>query len=179
MTDTSIPPCVTLVKLLPYWNSEWVRLSKSIYGFKRNCLGLYKLLPPTKALLGFAARSYEDLSPWHWNAGLQGCCGAGTPCSQDIPPEFLSTTCGCRTSLFCVSDPLTRLDGCDFFNFIVVRLPFNSISDVSEPWLFYILAVILMWLCDEVSHVYLCHPLPYQCFDNNFSHTLCIMSGLK
>ena len=60
------------------------------------------------------------------------------------------------TSPFCVSAPPTSLDGCGFFNSIVVRLPFNSFSDGSEWWLFYILVVILMGLCEEVNHVSLC-----------------------
>ena len=38
----------------------------------------------------------------------------------------------CGTSLFIVSAPPTSLDGCGFFNSVVVRLPFNSISDVPE-----------------------------------------------
>ena len=50
------------------------------------------------------------------------------------------------------------MDGCGFFNFVVVRLPFNLISDGSEWWLFYILVAILMWLCKEASHICLyCH----------------------
>ena len=63
--------------------------------------------------------------------------GARTPCSEDIPPEFLSTTGGCGTSLFCICAPSTSLDRCGFFNSIVVKFPFNSISDSSEWWLFY------------------------------------------
>ena len=43
------------------------------------------------------------------------------------------------------------------FDFVVVRLPFSLISDVIEWWLFYILVVILMWLCEEASHVCLRH----------------------
>ena len=59
-------------------------------------------------------------------------CGAGAPRSQDIPPEFLSTTRGCGTSLFRISAPPASLGGCVFFNSIVVRLPGNSISGGSE-----------------------------------------------
>ena len=45
-----------------------------------------------------------------------------------------------------------------WFNSIVVRLPLNLISNDSEWCLFYILVVILMWLCEELSHVCLrCH----------------------
>ena len=62
--------------------------------------------------------------------------------SWDIPPEFLSTTGGCGTFLFWVSTPPTSLDRCDFFNSVVVRLPFNLIPDGSEWWLFYNLIVI-------------------------------------
>ena len=56
----------------------------------------------------------------------------------------------------------TSLDGCGFFNSVVVRFPFNSITDVSEGWLFYILVVILMWLCEEVSSVCLCCHLDWK-----------------
>ena len=39
---------------------------------------------------------------------------------------------GCGTSPFSVHTPPTSLDGYDFFNFVVVRLPFNLISDIPE-----------------------------------------------
>ena len=81
-------------------------------------------------------------------------CGTGTPHSQDIPPQFLSTTHGCGTRPFHISTPPTSLNGCGFFNSVVIRLPFNSISDVPEWWWFYNLAVILMCLCKDPSHVY-------------------------
>ena len=126
---------------------------------KRNCMRLQNFLPPTQSLIVFAARSYGDLSFWHWNPVLGACCGAGTPRSWDIPLKFLSTTRGWGISSFCVCATPTNLDGCGFFNSIVVRLPFTSISDGSEWWLFYVLVVILMWLCEEVSHVCLHHHL--------------------
>ena len=85
-------------------------------------------------------------------------CGAGTPHSQDIPPQFLSTTHGCGTSPLHICDPPIILDGCGFFNSIIVRFPFNSVSDGSKWWLFYILVVILIWFCAMVIHVCLqCH----------------------
>ena len=59
-------------------------------------------------------------------------CEAGTPCSQDIPPEFLSTTPRCGTSTFHVHTPPTSLDGCGFFDSVVIRLLFNPVSDGSE-----------------------------------------------
>ena len=97
--------------------------------------------------------------------GLLGCeswCGAGTPCSGDSPLKFLPTTRGCGASPFPVCTLATSLGGCGFFNSIAVRLPFSSISDGSEWWWFYILFVILMCLCEEASHVGLCHHLDWR-----------------
>ena len=53
-------------------------------------------------------------------------------------------------------------DGCGIFNSVVLRLPFNLISDGSECWFFYILVVILMRLCKEVSHDCLCQHLDWK-----------------
>ena len=77
MPDTSVPHHMTLVSfrlLHQSWNSGGVSLSKSVCEFfKRNCLGLQKILPPTQTPLLFAARSYGNcLSFWHWNPGLGG-----------------------------------------------------------------------------------------------------------
>ena len=74
--DTSMPPCMPQVpfKLLPWcWSSEGVSLNKFLCGFvKGNCLGLHPFLLPTQPLLVFAARSYGDISSWHWNPWLEG-----------------------------------------------------------------------------------------------------------
>ena len=140
--------------------SEWV-----CGFFKWNCLGLQKFLPQTQLLLVFATRSCEDLSSWLWTLGWVSSCGAGTPCSLDILPKFLST-CWCGTSPFHVCTPPTSLDGCGFFNSLVVRHPFNSIADDSEWWWVYTSVVILMWLCEEVSmsaYTILTGRLPFYC----------------
>ena len=92
--------------------------------------------------------------PGSGTLGWLAWCGAGTPHSWDILPEFLSTTCACETILFPVTAPPTSLDVCGFFNSVVVGLSFSLISDGSKWWLFYILVVILMWLCEEASCVY-------------------------
>ena len=55
--------------------------------------------------------------------------------------------------------PPTSLDGCGFFSSVVVRFPLDSISDGSEWRSFYILVIILMWLCERVNHVCLCRHL--------------------
>ena len=83
--------------------------------------------------------------------------GSGTPHSQDTPPDFYPQ--GCGASPFHICTPSSSLDGYGFFNSIVVRLPCNLISDDPDWWLLYILVVILMWLCKEVSHVCLRHHL--------------------
>ena len=94
--------------------------------------------------------------------GWEAWCGARTPCSWDIPPEFLSTTHGCGTSPFYSQPLLPCLDGCGFLNSVVIRLPFNSIFDGSVWWLFRILVMILLWLWEDVSHVYLCCNLDWK-----------------
>lgn len=165
MPDTSVFPCMPLVplKLLPWcWSSERVSLSMWVHVcgfFKRNCFGLWQFLLLTQSLLVFAARSCGTCLPGTGSLGWGARCGVGAPHSQDIPPEFLSTTHGCRTRPFHVCTPSTSLDGCGFFNSVVVRLPFNLIYDGSRWWLFNILVVTLMWLYKEMSYVCLCHHL--------------------
>ena len=100
-------------------------------------------------------------------------CGAGTRHSWEMPPKFLSTSCGCGTSLFGICPPPTSLDGCGFFNSViffnsvVVRFLFNLISVVSEQWLFYILVIIFL-LCKEVSHVCLYRHLDWKSPQDTF-----------
>ena len=166
MPDTSVSPCIPLVpfKLLPWcWSSGGVSLCKFLCAFfKRNCLGLQKFLPLTQSPLVFAARIYGDLDTLHWNPGLGG-PGVGLGLlAPEISLPNLSTTCGCETSPSHVCTPPTSLDGCGFFNSIVHRLPFNSISDSAERWLFYILVLILTWLCKGASYVCLCHYLDWK-----------------
>ena len=71
------------------FSSERANLSKTVCGFfKGNCLGLQTFLPLTLSQLAFAARSYIDLSSWHWNLGLEGLGQAGTPRSEISFPNF-------------------------------------------------------------------------------------------
>nr|KAF6500947.1 hypothetical protein HJG59_007970 [Molossus molossus] len=68
----------------PCWSLEDENLNKSRHWpFKRSCLGLQPPLHPSSSvLLVFPARSYEDLSSWHWNPELGTWCGTGTPQSS-------------------------------------------------------------------------------------------------
>ena len=106
--------------------------------FKKNCLGIQKFLLLIQSPLIFAAWSFGNSLSCHWNPEMGGCCAAETPCSQNIPPEFSSTSHGWGTSLLCLCLPPTSLCRCGFFNSVVVRLPVDLISDGSEWWLFYI-----------------------------------------
>ena len=56
--------------------------------FKWTLLKIWHFLLPPKPLLVFTARSYVDLSSWHWNPGLCSVTWAGIACSQGNPPEF-------------------------------------------------------------------------------------------
>ena len=149
MPDTSVLPCMPLVpfKLLSWCqNSEGESLNKSVYGFfKGNCLGLLKFLPPTQSPLVFAARIYKDLFSWHWNLGLGGLVWDSS--LLRYPSQIFITIHGSGTSPFCVSAPLTSLDGCGFFHSIVVRFPFNLISDCFK-WIVLHSGIVLMWFCE-------------------------------
>ena len=134
----------------------WVSPSKFVGGpFKRNCLRLQQFLSSTASIPdGFYSQNlwwylFLALEPWAEGSHV----GLG-PLLLRYPSWFLSPTCGCGTSLFCVHPSCQSQYGF-FFNLIIVGPPFSLISDSSEWWLFYSLVVILMWFC-KVSHVYLC-----------------------
>ena len=68
---TSVPPCMPLYASTALLELRGSILSMFVYRFlKRNCLGLPRILPQTQSPLVFAARSYGDLSSWHWNPWL-------------------------------------------------------------------------------------------------------------
>ena len=133
-------------KLLPWcWSPEGVSLSRwvCVWVLQEEHLGASEVSSTNSIPAGFlqpevVGTFLPGTETLCWGAW----CWAGTPCSQDIPPEFFSSTYEYGTSLFCICAPSTSLDGCGFFNSVVVRLPFNSIYDGSEWWLFCILVVI-------------------------------------
>ena len=151
---------------------EQVQVGESMCGFpKRNCLGVQQPPPLTQSPLVLAARSCGVLPSWHWNPGLGVRVwvwnflfprypswifihvGWGQPllwlrASYQSPWVWFLQFYSCHTSI--------QLDT------VVVRLQGNSISDIPEWWLLYILVVILMWLCEEASHVCLCCHLDWK-----------------
>ena len=131
----SLSPCMGSLRRTAWDSRCFFYLLNPRWFLQPEIMGIY--LPATGTL---------DWGAWCW---------AGTPRSQHIPPKFLFTTHGCGASSFHNSTPSAHLDGCGFFNFIVVRLPFNTVSDSSEWWLFYNLTVIFMWLYKNTSHFYL------------------------
>ena len=156
MPDTSVSPCIPLVpfKLLPWcWSSERVNLSRwacvcSLRGTAWGSRSFFHQLNPCWVLLPEVMGTYL---PGPGTLGWGAWCEAETPCCLDIPLGFVSMTRGQGTSPFHICASPTTLDVHGFFNSIVVRLPFNLISNGSEWWLFHILVVILMWLCEEVT----------------------------
>ena len=104
-------------------------------------------------------------------------CGAGTPHSREffITPQNFYLPHMKWSSPFHVCAPPTHLDGCGFFISIVVRLPCSSISDYPKLKLFYILVVIFMGLCKEVSHVCLCCRLDWKSSEENFNEKVALI----
>ena len=120
--------------------------------FKRNCLGLKQFLLPS-VLTGVCSQKWWGLiflALEPWAGGPAVCLGLLAP--EISLPNFypLHMYVGLARSM---SLPLLPV-WMDVVNSIVVRLPFNLISDSPEGWLFYILVVILMWLCEEMIFTY-------------------------
>ena len=98
MQDTSVPPCMSLVLLSSYPSAEAQResvlvspcvgsLRGTVWGFRN----FFHQLHPLWFLEPEVVWTYlPDTGTVSWGTW----CGAGTPCSQDIPPEFLSTHLG-------------------------------------------------------------------------------------
>ena len=135
LSDTSVSPCVPLVpfKLLPQcWSPEGVSLCNPVvgplWGHAWESYSFCAAPTPT----GFTARSYGDFYSWHWNLGLSGLVCGWDSFLPRYPSWFLSITCGCGTSLSCVSNPPSPLNQCDLFNPLVVVLPYNPIFDSFE-----------------------------------------------
>ena len=121
--DTGAFQAATLVLELRGSKSESV-----CRAFKRNFLGIQQFLPLTQSLLVFIARSYGDLPSLHWYPGV----GLGLLAPKISLPNFYSPYVGCGTACSASRALLPVWNGCGFFNSIVVRLPFNLFSDVSE-----------------------------------------------
>ena len=126
---SSFPYATGAFKLLRQcWSSEGVILSKSVCGFfKRNRLELLRFLLLTQSPLVFAARSFGDLSSCHWNPGLWGLVWGWDALLLRYPSKIFIHYTWVWDQPIHVSSPPTSLDGCGFFNSVVVRLPFNSI----------------------------------------------------
>ena len=118
---------------------EWVWVclcGGSLRGNTWGSSGFLHQLNPCWSLQPEVVGTYlPDTGTLGWGAW----CGAGTSCSWDILPEFLSTTGRCEISPFHICTSITSLVGCGFFKSVVVRLPFSSISDSSKWWSPYIL----------------------------------------
>ena len=125
-------------KLLPQcWSPEGVSLSKCMCGaspFKKRGLRIPQVLQSTQPPLIFTARSYGDLSFWHWNPGLVDLVSGWDPLptrypSILYPPHMGLGPAGSRSPCLhlCPSFPPTHLGECGFFNSLVVGLPYSSV----------------------------------------------------
>ena len=128
--------------------------------FKSKCLGFQQYLPPTHLslrcflqpeVIGTFLPGTETLD-WGWYSLL-----------PKYPSRVFihSIAVGSACPMFPPLLPRLRASyqsGWMWFLFNSI----NSISDGSEWWLFYSLVIILMWLCEEVSCVYLCHHLDWK-----------------
>ena len=178
MLDSLVSPCMSLVPfslLPPCWSSKRVSLYKSMCGpFNRNCLVFQKFLSHSLKLFRFLQTEVvETFLPGTGTLGRWAWCDPGTPHSWDIRSYFYPVHMGpAHMGLTCSMPPPIYPSQCGFFfNSIVVRLPFSSISSICEWWLLCSLAAILMWLCKEASCVYLCHHLDWK-FLNFLKHDL-------
>ena len=135
------------------------------------------LSPTTSTPTRVFNQRFEPFSPLHWNPGL---CGLSR--FPVVPPSLSAGKCGtaystschlsqsasyrltCSTSFCLVVSPLcpaapsappTGLAECFFFNSLVVRLPYSSISWQFCYFLFLNLLLSFFWLCKEAQCVYL------------------------
>ena len=88
---------------------EWVWVGEFMCGFFENCLEFQQFLALMQFPLVLQSEVVGTYLPDIGILGWRCWCGARTLRSWDIPPEFLSTTHGYRTSLFCDCAPPTSL----------------------------------------------------------------------
>ena len=97
---------------------------------KRNCLGsssfFHQLNPHWFSQPEVVGTYLPGTGTMGWGPGV----GLGLLAPEISLPDFYPH--GCGASSFCVHTPPTGLDGCGYFNSIVVRLPFSLTFDVPE-----------------------------------------------
>ena len=110
---------------------EPICIREFMSGFpKRNCLGLQQSPLSTQSPLVFTARSCGTYLPSTGTLGWEPGVGLGLLTPKIFLSNFYPHEYG--ASPFHVHACPSSVDGCGFFNSVVVRLPFNSISDVPE-----------------------------------------------
>ena len=113
----------------------------------------------------FLVRGFEALFP---HAGTLGCAVCLTPqmflpvylhVNRDRPLHQLLPCQEFSPPWLPISAPPTSLDKCFFFNSLVVRLPYSSISVSSGCFLFLNILLSFFWLCEGATCIYLCLPV--------------------
>ena len=164
MSDTSVSPCISLV---PFKLLHWCWTQRERVWAGETMCGLFKGTAWGSSIFFHWHDPYWFCSQKLWEltflalkpklGGLVWCCESSLTL---YPSQIFIHHMWVWDQSVLVCAPPTSLDGCGFFNYVVVILPFNSISDGTEWRLFYILVVISEWLGEEASHVCLhCHLL--------------------
>ena len=128
MPDTSVSPCMPLVPEPKESESEQV--SPCVGSLRGTAWGESSLLQILNLCWFLQPEVMETSLPRTGILGWGSWCGLQPLVPQIALLDFYP--CGCDASLFHVYSPSTSLDGCGFFNFVVVSPPFNSFSDVPE-----------------------------------------------
>ena len=163
MPSTSVPPRRPLVpfKLLPWcWSPEWVTLNKSTCGARLFQRSLRSQFLPDPTDSGFGGTAFFQkfwgliflaLELWAGWSGMR--VGSLAP---KISLHFISTAHGFEITWS--QSPSFQPIWMNVVSLIPELSYFHTtqFSDGSEWCLFYILDVILLWFCEEVSHIYLC-----------------------
>ena len=144
---THLPLSPTTHKLIdPYWHwflRGWVCVCSRALGVSpSNSPVRLGVFPAAATPTGFYCQRFWSFISLHWNPGLHG-----LSCSPVVPPSYLYANMGLpspsATALLCIlsawlpiSASPTGLNGCFFFNSLVVRLPYSLIF--WQFWLFFV-----------------------------------------
>ena len=95
--------------------------------FKKKCFGLQNFLPPTQCPVVLQPEVWGTYVPGTGNLGWGPAVGLGLLTPAISLPKFYPSYMGVGPAHSMSPTPPTSLDGCDSFNSIVVRIPFNLI----------------------------------------------------
>ena len=109
---------------------------------------------------------FPALEPWVAQSVSFPSCSSWFICQHRMWDHPVLQLLPCHTSSLpqlLISSPPTGLNECFFFNSLVVRLPYSSIS--WQFWLFFVFkfVVVLLLVIREAKYIYLCIHLGQKC----------------